>query len=716
MKKQFLLFTLLIAFVTQMTNAQVIFDPATVDASYLADGFDIVDVGGTPYLQVVLNDWNSLTFIPPMDIGADVTSFTVDAKYVEGTSGFTFDQVNTFIKFMTADWGEINAYGGASTADFSTHTATIGTAGKAAMLQIAGQETVSWGAVTGDTVYIGVITAVDGTITEADGLLNDGTSMENGFAWAIANYTGDDAVDSSAMYTFNYTDDVPTEGSGACVRIRAVNPATSTQSVNSLLYTKIKVEGGKTYAISGAFKDITPNNVSNFWCEAGISPIEPPLTDGAADSIHYIMGINSWEGCGPGLDGTFPDDYCKYDGFYTVPGTGELDYYLVLLTGNWNSVVDTFDVLVDELQVVEATFEAITGGNMEDSTAWTAYWRADNADAGSFAFNYTDDVPAAGDGGCLKINTFGNSGAFVKQAVTIKPGNSYSLSGAYKNISTDPIVNSWLELLLTRVEPVEDEEFGSGDAYVLYELNSWMAAPLNDLDFDGTFEDDFGFKGPYSKKFAISDTVTQTEWFVLIKAGSSNGDGVLTPNIEYLFDEISLLDLGVDDEAPSAPGNLAADGATITWDASTDNIGISSYILYDGDTEVITKAALDSGNTHTFIDLSVGTHTVGVVAVDPSGNLSTMATIDVEITEVGIENNTLSHIAIFPNPSTGIVNINAESAAIITLEVYNMAGMMIMSDDFTKDYQLDMNAANSGMYYIYLKTEDGVRVEKIIIQ
>lgn len=720
MKRKFILFSLLFTLAALFTNAQVIFDPATVDASKLGTGFDIVDVGGTPYLRVVLNGWGSYTYMPPMEIGADVTSFTVDSKYAEGTSGYTYDQVNTFVKFMTIDWGEINAYGGASTTDFSTHTATIGTPGTAAILQIAGQETTGWSAVTGDTIYIGVITAVDGTITEADGLLNDGTSMENGFAWASGNYNGDDSVDSSAYYTFNYTDDAPAAGSGACLRIQAVNPVTSTQMVNSLLYTKVKVTGGTTYAISGAFKDITPNNVSNFWCEAGLSPIEPPVGTGDPDSIHYIMGINTWEGCGPGLDGTFPDDYCKYDGMYTVPGTGEMDYYLVLLTGNWNSVPDTFDVLVDELGITVAYPDIITGGNMEDSTAWITYWRADRADTGSFVFNYTDDMPTAGEGGCLKINSFGESGAFAKQAVTITPGHAYNLSGAFKNISTDPIANSWVELICTRVEPEEDAEFGAGDAYVIYENNTWMSAPWGDLDIDGTFATDFNYRAnsfdaPFSQNFVIADTVTQTEWWVLIKAGSANGNGNATPDINYLFDEISLMDLGTDDEPPSDPSNLAADGSTLTWDASTDNIGVFHYVLYDGDTEIASIAAKETDNTYTFADLTEGTHTLGVMATDQSGNESDKVTVDVDIV-ISVENNKVDYFTLYPNPSTGIVNIRTKTSAIATLEVYNMTGKLIMSEDFTKDYRLDLTDVNSGLYFIYLKTEDGVQVEKLILQ
>lgn len=457
-----------------------------------------------------------------------------------------------------------------------------------------------------------------------------------------------------------------------------------------------------------------------------------------------FLGTGNWKNIELEFDAKgfsmYVDDNLAYDQSSTyVSMAGDLTDYsnvltffqnatsLIIGTGSWwsdNTRPDGsyFDAQFSymkniTLTTIENPKDAITGGNMEDSTAWTTYWRSDNADTGSFKFNYTVDVPAAGDGGCLKINAFGNSGAYAKQAVTIKPGHSYALTGAFKNISTDPVTNSWSELILTSVEPIEDTEFGSGDAFVLYAKNSWMAPPYNDLDIDGTFEENFNYQGgTYTKKLTIPNTVTNTDWYVLIKAGSANGNGVATPNIEYLFDNISLLDLGIDKEAPSAPANLAADKDTITWDASTDNIGVYTYILYDGATAVDTISAIDTVNTYTFTNLTAGTHTLGVVAADQSGNESTMSTVDIDIIDVGIKANTISEFAIFPNPSTGIVTIESDLSTATTLEVYSITGKLIMSDEFTGSYRLDMTKTNSGLYLIYLKTINGVQVEKLILR
>jgi len=95
--------------------------------------------------------------------------------------------------------------------------------------------------------------------------------------------------------------------------------------------------------------------------------------------------------------------------------------------------------------------------------------------------------------------------------------------------------------------------------------------------------------------------------------------------------EIRLdMDTGVappDTEAPSVPGNLRVDDpgvdtATLSWDASSDNIHVSGYrLLADG-----VDAGTTTDTTKTFTGLSCGTqHQLGVAAFDPAGNVSAYA-------------------------------------------------------------------------------------------
>lgn len=84
-----------------------------------------------------------------------------------------------------------------------------------------------------------------------------------------------------------------------------------------------------------------------------------------------------------------------------------------------------------------------------------------------------------------------------------------------------------------------------------------------------------------------------------------------------------------DIDPPTGPVNLVETEATensisISWDASTDNTGVTGYNIYNGETlvDIITST------TYTFSNLSPGTqYTFGVAAKDAAENLSPPATV-----------------------------------------------------------------------------------------
>ena len=84
-----------------------------------------------------------------------------------------------------------------------------------------------------------------------------------------------------------------------------------------------------------------------------------------------------------------------------------------------------------------------------------------------------------------------------------------------------------------------------------------------------------------------------------------------------------------DTQAPSAPGGLSVTGQTqtaltLSWNASTDNVGVTGYNLYRGGKAAGSNNA--STRSYTFNGLSCGTtYTVAVDAVDAAGNRSTQS-------------------------------------------------------------------------------------------
>src|SRR5262249_46296225 len=81
---------------------------------------------------------------------------------------------------------------------------------------------------------------------------------------------------------------------------------------------------------------------------------------------------------------------------------------------------------------------------------------------------------------------------------------------------------------------------------------------------------------------------------------------------------------GVDITPPTAPTNLAVASKTsasvsLSWTASTDDVGVTGYRIFDGTTQVGTSAT--TSFTATGLAAS-STHTYTVSAVDAAGNVS----------------------------------------------------------------------------------------------
>ena len=84
-----------------------------------------------------------------------------------------------------------------------------------------------------------------------------------------------------------------------------------------------------------------------------------------------------------------------------------------------------------------------------------------------------------------------------------------------------------------------------------------------------------------------------------------------------------------DTESPAAPGNLTAvqtstDHVDLSWDAATDNVGVTEYRVYRDDQLLATLGATTS---HTDTTVVPGPHSYEVKAADEATNLSERATL-----------------------------------------------------------------------------------------
>ena len=87
--------------------------------------------------------------------------------------------------------------------------------------------------------------------------------------------------------------------------------------------------------------------------------------------------------------------------------------------------------------------------------------------------------------------------------------------------------------------------------------------------------------------------------------------------------------------------------------------------------------------------------------------------------ELGIESLTQDNINIFPNPSTGFVNIDLSglNEAATSLSITDMTGKIVL--DMTPDSEtvnIDLNDVAKGVYFVKVSTQDKHRVQKIVLK
>jgi hypothetical protein len=165
--------------------------------------------------------------------------------------------------------------------------------------------------------------------------------MENSSGWIIYHMGSTD----TANYEFNYTIDGPVGGIGGCLRV------TSEKATNILFWQKLNLKGGKSYMLDGLVKT---SFVASFWCELYLSIIAPvENTDYTPNNNEdVVLGLSTWAGCGPNLNGKFSEVACVGNGIYVPPGDydEDIEVYFGIKTGIWNDM-EEIEVLLDEFSL-----------------------------------------------------------------------------------------------------------------------------------------------------------------------------------------------------------------------------------------------------------------------------------------------------------------------------------------------------------------------------
>jgi hypothetical protein len=177
-----------------------------------------------------------------------------------------------------------------------------------------------------------------------------------------------------------------------------------------------------------------------------------------------------------------------------------------------------------------------------------------------FEFNYTQDVPSMGQGGCLYISATGNDwiGGLLWIDLQLTAGITYEVNAAFKHLSGAINNGFWCELYMSLEEPVEGVDYkpaGDSNSDIIISFNSW--AGCSGEGVDGTFKDD-ACAGQNTTLYTVPGTAgeTVTVYFGL-KCGAGWGTWTLPYEFEILIDELTITDIttSVQKNALQMPGS-----------------------------------------------------------------------------------------------------------------------------------------------------------------
>ncbi len=145
----------------------------------------------------------------------------------------------------------------------------------------------------------------------------------------------------------------------------------------------------------------------------------------------------------------------------------------------------------------------------------------------------------------------------------------------------------------------------------------------------------------------------------------------------------------------------------LTWDAPT---GATAYIIYRNGEEVGNQAST------AFADIvSDGIYNYSVVATDGNGRFSAPENVAVSVGIVGVEENTLENVSIYPNPANSMLTIDGGNAE-YTYTMYNGMGQIVANGKTQGVERVNVSDMAKGVYFLRLTTGTQVRVDKVVVE
>ena len=83
---------------------------------------------------------------------------------------------------------------------------------------------------------------------------------------------------------------------------------------------------------------------------------------------------------------------------------------------------------------------------------------------------------------------------------------------------------------------------------------------------------------------------------------------------------------------------------------------------------------------------------------------------------LGLNDNALDNVAIYPNPTQNILHIVSSQADVTNIDIYDIRGRVVLAETFTNsgNVQIDLSELNSAIYFVEINTEAGKITKRIL--
>lgn len=83
---------------------------------------------------------------------------------------------------------------------------------------------------------------------------------------------------------------------------------------------------------------------------------------------------------------------------------------------------------------------------------------------------------------------------------------------------------------------------------------------------------------------------------------------------------------------------------------------------------------------------------------------------------LGLDENALEGVSVYPNPSTGLVNVSNENNLENTIVVTDLAGRVVYTANVNSSTSFDLSTVGTGVYVVAVSNDNGKLVERVVIK